>query len=322
MLPSDIVVRMPTIDGDGITNGGLMSSVICPSDSVENIFPAVFFEEALVGKTRVRKRFYHLKTADSQKLARVRVFMDKFSDGDDRVYIFPASQEDAQGDLTGTERMYGCGLLDANVIAGATTITVAVEKASDNILRTGDQIRLFNGITRDLGVISNITWNADVATIILTFPLNNAYSRTDTIVSSYFEQTLVRSYFDAFTVLSLNGTYNINNYPILLINESTIFQRWTLTFSNPSQYQCVGQRIGSVGTGNIATDFAPLNPDYNRAYFILPSGGFNQSFQQGDQISFVTHPSSVPIWYKQIIPPNTQGVGGNKFKARIEGVPA
>lgn len=320
MLPTDIVVRKALVNGDGITNGGIMTKHICESDTRENIFSAAFYEQAQAGLIRYRKEFFHINTIDNQGLENGRIFIDQMSQGDDRVYVFPATHEDAQGDLTGTERVYGCGLLDANVSVGGSTITVAVEKGTDLIFRSGDKIRIFNGITRDFNIISNISWSADVATIILGSPLQNAYSRTDTIVSPYFEQALIKASVDAFTIVSAQGQYNQN--VIELINQSTVFETWDLTFNNPSQYQCVGRRLGNIGTGNIATDFAPLNPDFNRAYFILRASGFSGTYQQGDKITVRTVPSACGVWYKQIIPPNTAGIGGNKFRARLEGVPS
>ena len=71
---------------------------------------------------------------------------------------------------------------------------------------------------------------------------------------------------------------------------------------NPSDFAVAGDTLGSVGSGNIASNFAPTNPDFGAPYFTLPSAIWGGAWASGETFTFQTHPAALPLWLKRVVP--------------------
>jgi hypothetical protein len=60
-----------------------------------------------------------------------------------------------------------------------------------------------------------------------------------------------------------------------------------------------------VGTGSISADFSPINPNTGQPYFTVDKEGWGGTWAIGETITFLTDPSALPIWWKEIVPPVT-----------------
>ena len=117
--------------------------------------------------------------------------------------------------------------------------------------------------------------------------------------------------FEDFTVTSSAGTYDHNSYPPLLFNDGTVEDTITFTFTSSTNFTCSGANEGNLGSGNITSDFSPVNPNTGEPYFTLQYAGFGGTFVSGDTIEFKIHPSSQGLWLKEVIPAGTPAESNN-----------
>ena len=78
------------------------------------------------------------------------------------------------------------------------------------------------------------------------------------------------------------GTYNDTIAPVVLTNAGALTERFALRFTSTTTFECIGEHVGNIGTGNINTDFAPINPVGNAPYFTLRALGWGGSWAAGN----------------------------------------
>ncbi len=331
-------VYAPDNISDTPSNGGRMTSNVIPDAVLGNLFPPAGSAELTAGSQRFRKAFYKNENVEIPVAANptglalqlARIFVERFTPGEDEYMIFEGTQLDTENDLTGSEPLFGCGQLNADVSGGATSVDVAVHDASQfTIFRNGDLIRLSNKADIDAtGIVefvrvhpsTAISVSLDIVTLPLETALVNSFLAVDTRVLSVIESGNVVGSFDTFIVTTgATGTYDEVGNPIEHDNIATIQQAWTLTFTSATNYDLTGDIVGAVASGNVSSDFAPTNPDFGRPYFTLRSAGFGGTFQSGDTITFNTAPSSRGIWALRDIPAGSSSFTGNDATTQFEG---
>ena len=324
----ELIWRAPANSSDAGTNGGRMTPTPITSNIKNNIWPDVLQAERVAGSTKYRKVFIHVANDDDLALIQARVFVETNTPGDDSVTIFPGTQTDTQSGLTGTERQYGCGKLNADVSIGASTITVLTEGAALNYFRAGDKVRI-----SDKATIDAVSGNTQVVTItgaaptyvgaVVTFAivetLSYAFAAASTRVASIIQAGNVAGSVASIVKTSVGGTYNSGTYPPVVYSIGGIEQNWTLTFTSPTAFNCVGDTVGAAGSGNVSSGFSPVNAGFSKPYFTIPAAAWGGSFLAGDTLTFTTHPASIPVWYKRIIPPGAASLTGNKAIIGIDG---
>lgn len=318
--------KSETVD-DTINNGGRMSSNLSPTQVKNNVWPDVSQAERIAGSTKYRKMFIKVSNDDDITLVNPRIFVETYTPADDNVSIFEGTQNDIQDDLTGSERLYGCGQLDANVIATATSMDVLTEGVALDHFQDGDLIRISDKTDVDDGggneefvTISGApSYSGDVATISFTPALANGYSAAATRVASVIEASNIIGASTGVTVVSGGGAYDDATYPVELDSIGSVEQDWTLTFTSPTAFDIVGDTLGNVGSGNISTDATPNNPDFSKPYFTLQQEGFSGTFSAADTLSFTTSPAAAPIWYKRTVPAAAASFSANKVIVAIDG---
>ena len=328
IVASELVWRKPVEISDNPSNGGAMSSVSAPSGVKNNILPDVPQAERTAGSTKYRKAFIHVANDEDLTLIAPKVYVMAPTPGDDRVTIIAANQTNTQTNITGTEQQYGAGTLNASVTLAATSCTVLVEDAAADIFNSGMTVRISDRQTIDgagneqfLVLSADATYTGNVATLTFTTtPLATGFSAVGpTYVSSCLLPGDISASLTSYSESSGTGTYNEATYPVVLDSIGTIEQLWTLTFSNATTFSVSGDTVGSVGSGNITTTFAPTNTAYSKPYFTLNSAGFGGAWANGNTISFRTHPASIPIWYKRVVPAGASSLSGNKVIVGIDG---
>lgn len=331
-------VYAPENISDTPSNGGRMTDNVIPDATLGNLFPPAGSAELTAGSQRFRKAYYKNENVEVPPVAvpaglalqLARIFVERYTPGEDEYMIFEGTQLDTENDLTGSEPLYGCGQLNANVTGGATSVDVAVHDWSQfPIFRNGDLIRLSDKVDIDaLGItefvrihpVTAITESLDVVTLPLETALVNGFLAIDTRVLSVIESGNVVGDFDTFIVTSgATGTYDEIANPIEHDNAGAIQQAWTLDFTSATNYDLSGDTLGAVSSGNVSSDFAPTNPDFGRPYFTLRSAGFGGTFQSGDTITFNTAPASRGIWALRDIPAGSSSFTGNDATTQFEG---
>lgn len=327
IIDSDIQWRLPTEVSDNPSNGGRMSHMAIVSATKNNVFSSAQQGEREAGSTKKRKLFLHVANDDDLSLIAPKIFVETVTGADDRILFFPGNQTNTQSALTGSERLYGGGVLQADVSAEATTITVRVEDAVDNIFREGDKIRISNktsvkdlvGVTETKVISGTPTYVGNVATIQLTTALVNPFLALNTKVAPIYEPGDIKASYSSFVDTSVLGSYNIGTYPVLVDHIGGVEATVTLTFLTSTTFSGTTDTGINLGSGNISSNFAPANPAFSKPFFMLRAAGFLGIRAPGDTIVFVIHPASCPLWFVRIIPPNCGSLTGNKFLIGVDG---
>lgn len=315
---SELKFYKSKVVNDTSANGGAMSSSQIASGAVGNLFPPVSQAERVAGVTRHRKLFCKVANDADLTLNNAGVFVENYTPGDDRITIFAATQTDTQSGITGSERKYGCGKLDANVIAGATSITVLVEQGATVIFVNGDTIRISDkadinaaGNEED-AVISGVPSVAgDVVTITLAAGLANGYSASNTRVASVMAAGDVIGAVSGWAETSAAGTYDEATYPVVVDSIGGVQDTFTLTFTSATAFNIAGAAEGSLGSGTISGDTAPNNATFGKPYWTLQSEGFGGTWATGDTIVFTTSPAAAPVWVRQVVPAGADSISVN-----------
>jgi hypothetical protein len=327
---SDFIFRKPALVNDTGSNGGRMSAVALASAVKNNVWPDVPQSERTAGSTKYRKVFCHIANDDDLTLQSVKALLEKYSPADDYVTIFAGTHEDTQADLTGSERAYGCGQLDATVLSGVTTIDVLTEGAALDLFQNGDTVRIsdkdgIGGAGNEEYVTLNAatTYVGDVATLSFAEPLVNGYTAAETRVASVINLPDVAASVSNWSESAAgSGTYDETGSPLGLDHIGSVSQQWTLTFTGATTFDVVGDVVGSVGSGNTGADFSPNNPDHAKPYFTLLLAGWAGTWANGDTVTFRTDPAALAIWEKRVIPPGASSLAGNEVRVAIDGASA
>ncbi len=324
--------KSETVD-DSASNGGRMAGAagVITSGAKNNVWPNITQAERTAGLTRYRKVFVKIANDADLIFFDCKAFVETYTGGDDNIYVFLGTQTDIQSDLTGSERLFGAGQLTADIAAGVSTFDVTLEDGGDACFVDADLVRISDKLdVNDSGgneeylrllAVGGVSIVGDVATLTLDTGVTTtyAYLAADTRVASVIEVGDVQCEWDTKSISSAAGTYDEVTYPPVMDNIGTIEQTWTFTFTSANNFDVVGDVVGSVGSGNITTDFTPNNPDFTKPYFTLDQLGWGGTWAIGDTLSFKTHPAAVPMWRKEIVPAATSSYSGNQLSVAVDG---
>lgn len=327
IIYSDLKVFLAETNDDTGANGGVMSQVQAISGLPGQIWPAVSKAERDAGSLKYRKIYHKNDSADDTALQIARVCLWNPVPGDASVTIAEGTHTDTQEDVTGgpSRQWYGAGRLAESVIQGATEIIVEREDVADYIFGWQMLIRISNMVddldeegTEDyIRIGTHTTSESGDYVLQLLTPLPRGYSAEDTLVSGVLEAGTVAASVSSLTVTSAAGELASAN--LKAHNKGAVQQGWTLTFTNASTFTVAGNTVGPVGSGNVGSNCAPLNPDTATPYFTLQSAGFSGTFSPGDTITFTTSPSAVPVWVRRRVPEGAAAATGTSANTFLYG---
>jgi hypothetical protein len=301
ILDTEIKFYESVVNNETSSNGGRLSTNLANAS-----WPNISSSNKASGITQYKKRFVKIDNADDLPAEDVRIGLQAPTTDDVKVYLVPATQTDIQSGFSTT--LYGVGKLNAGVSAGASIITVLVEDGADIIFRNGGKIRISDMASTD-AVTGNQEFHVingapsiagDVVTITLTGTLANDYSASNTYVASMIEAGTVQASVGTPTVTSTAGTFDEAQMTAHSIGG--LHETFTFTFTSATAFNCVGDTIGSVGSGNISSTFQPTNTGTGTALFTLPPAAWGGTFVAGDTVVVPTEPCAAPYVIKRIVP--------------------
>lgn len=321
------VFRSAQVSNTAAANGGRASYNEAVSGVNNNLFPDVSQAERTAGATHFRKAFFKNLNAANLTLFAARCFVENYTPGDDAAYFHAGAQDDLQSALTGSEDLYGAGKLDADVIAGATSITVLLENSSVQFFKNGQMIRISDKANVDAaGNEEFVTINGapsllgSVVTLSITPALANGYDADNTRVSNVYSFGDLKGSPSLVVASTVgNGDYDNVTQPIVVPNVGGVYDDWTLTFTSSTAFTCTGTREGAQGSGSTLADFSPNNPATGTPFFTVKSAGFSGTWQAGDTLTFRTTPAHIPLWLKRIVPAGAGALAGDKVIVAIDG---
>ena len=336
LAASDLVPYKPADTTDTDSHGGRLSANAYPaSGSLRNIFQDVPQSVLTAGGNIYRKVFWKNKNIDGISLQEAKLYLARRLLSDIRARYFAGTETDTRADIS-SPRLYGGGRLQTAITAGDSVIYVTVRDGNaDGIIQAGDTIAITDQATTTDGTghtefhdVLSVSWGGDVATITLdgtTVANDYALSRSvgsDTIythIASCPVKADVVATAGSYTPTTTSGTYDDVSNPVEPDNIGTVYQTWTVTFSSATAFSVVGDTIGSVGSGNTSSDFAPNNASLSRPYFTIPAAFWGGTWASGETLQFTTGTSTFPIWYHLDVPAATSPVALENYLMRITG---
>lgn len=80
------------------------------------------------------------------------------------------------------------------------------------------------------------------------------------------------------------ATFNDTAYPVVVSNRGALTQRFAIYFTNTTDFNCVGENVGFIGSGTKNADFSPVNPMSGTPYFTLRSAGWGGGWAVGNTL--------------------------------------
>jgi hypothetical protein len=157
----------------------------------------------------------------------------------------------------------------------------------------------------------NYSYSGNVVTVELDGSVAGSYATSDTYGAGCIYESEVITSSDNWAETSTSGTYDETTYPLVLYNDGTEEDTFTITFTSATAFTCAGLNEGSLGSGSITADFEPVNPNTGEKYFTLDKDGWGGTWAAGETVVFQTHPSAIPIWWKEVVPASTSAEDNN-----------
>lgn len=148
-------------------------------------------------------------------------------------------------------------------------------------------------------------------TLTLMQPLTHDYEAEGTYVSSaLLTGDLKARVAGAFDQYTWDGTtysdtlvgdpapasFNHIDFPITVTNIGAITQRWVLKFKTSTTFDLYGEDVGLIDSGDINTDFSPINPRTGEPYFTIPASGWGTGWIPGNILRPTTIGAMYGLW--------------------------
>ncbi|MDM1771026.1 hypothetical protein [Acinetobacter indicus] len=183
---------------------------------------------------------------------------------------------------------------------------------------------------QDMGLIRDVQINGQIT---FTKPLTHNYDAIDTIVGSalvigdmqsrytrkFVQQTWNNAWADEANGGGISANYNDALYPIVVTNKGAIQERWALIFTDATNFRCVGEYSGQIGTGSVNIDFAPINPVTGLPYFTVKKEGWGAGWANGNVLRFNTVAANFPVWVIRTVKQSEPTVMSDQFQIMLRG---
>lgn len=159
------------------------------------------------------------------------------------------------------------------------------------------------------------------------FPANTTYVSSALVVGDlqaratglFDQQTWDGTWQDTVKGSPAGAGYNDTLYPVAVANAGAIQERWALVFTSSTTFNCYGEYSGLIAVGNVAADFAPVNPIVSQPYFTLDSRGWGAGWSAGNVLRFDTLGANHPLWLARTTLQSDPADFTDGFKIQIRG---
>ena len=180
----------------------------------------------------------------------------------------------------------------------------------------------------EMGLLSDVQINGQVtltAPLLRDFPagsqLSSAllYGDLQARATNLFDQQTWTNVWQS-TVLGSGAPsqYNDIDYPVEVLNNGAITERWRLNFTSATAFQVIGENMGVIATGTTGTDLQPINQLTTLPYFTLRAAGWGAGWAVGNQLRFDTLAAAPPTWLVRTVLPGA-ALTGDSFDAQLRG---
>lgn len=183
---------------------------------------------------------------------------------------------------------------------------------------------------QDMGLLRDVQINGQLT---FTKPLTHNYEAENTIVGSalvidemqarytqkFVQQTWNNTWLDEASGGTISANYNDALYPINVTNKGCIQERWSIVFTSDTNFRCIGEYTGQIGTGTINTDFYPTNPVTQLPYFTIKKEGWGSGWANGNVLRFNTIAANYPVWAIRTVKQSEPTQISDQFQIMLRG---
>lgn len=166
------------------------------------------------------------------------------------------------------------------------------------------EIELNNGLSHDYPA-----GEAMISTALRLGEANGSLDLQARVVNLFDQAAWSNTWSDLPAGSSAPGTYNDTDFPLVLTNSDAITERWAIRFTNATSFEVIGETVGTIATGSISVDCAPINPRTNRPYFTIRRQGWGAGWSTNNVVRFNTIGGLAPVWLvRTTLPGAPEGV--------------
>lgn len=214
------------------------------------------------------------------------------------------------------------GLYETNLDSGEITTAPAADFGAYTqplmaIHRIEDMV-----LVSDVQITGEITFDPPLSR---SYPVEGSYLSSALLfgdmvarVTNVHDLKTWASWSDSPTGAGANWEYNAIDYPIEVLNNGAVTERWRINFTSTTTFQVVGENLGVIATGDTGTDCAPANGLTSLPYFIIRAAGWGMGQGAGDQLRFNTVSAAAPIWIARTVLPRAS-LDGDQFALQLRG---
>lgn len=137
-----------------------------------------------------------------------------------------------------------------------------------------------------------------------------------TVGARFSQQAWTKTWADTVIGSPVGALYNGT---IGLENDGAESDRWACVFTSATQYTLQSERRGVIGTGNISTDYLPLNPATGQPFVTLYAANWIASgIAIGNVFRFNTTGAYGRVWMVECVNPGPAG-GDSRAMLRLRG---
>ncbi|MFZ2990902.1 hypothetical protein [Ideonella sp.] len=135
-----------------------------------------------------------------------------------------------------------------------------------------------------------------------------------------FQQaTWTGTWSDSIIGSAVLADFNEAAYPIGVVNQGGITERWALIFTNTNSFRVIGEQVGEIGTGTTSTVTEIVNPATGAPYMTINPLAFGAGWAAGYVYRFNTTGGNAPFWTIRSIAPSEAFAGQDRITVAARG---
>lgn len=171
----------------------------------------------------------------------------------------------------------------------------AVWRVEDMILVSDVQV------TGHMALVTQITHDYDSATALVSSVLPSGDLQAG-IYDEFFQTSWSGTWSDNAVGDPPIAQYNLVNYPIIIVNQYAVQERFACIFMSTTTVQVVGEHIGVIKNGGdstfpISANISPINLRTGNPYFTIDKDGWGAGWNTGNVFRFNSVGAGYPYWF-------------------------
>ena len=118
---------------------------------------------------------------------------------------------------------------------------------------------------------------------------------------------------------AVTASLNLISHPIAVTNEGAVTERWAIVFTNTATFRLIGEHVGVIAEGNVASDFGPLNPFAGVPYFTIPAAAWGGGWAAGNVVRINTVGPKHPIGCARTVQQGDATINDDSFTLVVMG---